>query len=171
MQVLFVFGLEFALSKSDELAPREITRIGLQDDMTFIGSASALNRSWNVIEGTLADAGHRLRDSQCGVSLQNIERFACDQHDHVSFAKAWVLKSRGGAHVLDYDFRLVSPAVVAPLQRRMEGTLRQTISVLLGSAVSELAWERGKLTTCFGGLGIRVAQMSYAAPGNVPVGC
>ena len=31
MQVMFVFGLEFALSKSP--APREITRIGLQDDI------------------------------------------------------------------------------------------------------------------------------------------
>ena len=27
MQVMFVLGLEFALSKSDELAPSEITRI------------------------------------------------------------------------------------------------------------------------------------------------
>ena len=40
MQVMFVLGLEFALSKTDELAPSEITRIGLQDDMTFIGSAA-----------------------------------------------------------------------------------------------------------------------------------
>ena len=44
MQVMFVFGLEFDLSKSDELAPSEITRIGLQDDMTLMGSAAALNR-------------------------------------------------------------------------------------------------------------------------------
>ena len=43
MQVMFVLGLEFALSKSDDLAPREITRIGLQDDMTFIGSVAAFN--------------------------------------------------------------------------------------------------------------------------------
>ena len=27
----------------------EITRIGLQDDMTFKGSAAALNRSWGTI--------------------------------------------------------------------------------------------------------------------------
>ena len=33
----------------------------------------------------------------------------------------------------------------------------------LGSAVSELAWDRAKLTKCFGGLGIRVAQMGFAA--------
>ena len=46
MQVVFVLGLEFALSMSDELAPSEITRVGLQDDMTFTGSAAALNRSW-----------------------------------------------------------------------------------------------------------------------------
>ena len=50
MQAMFVLGLEFALSKSDELAPSEITRVGLQDDMTFTGSAAALNRSWSTIE-------------------------------------------------------------------------------------------------------------------------
>ena len=37
------------------------------------------------------------------------------------------------------------------------------MSVLLGSEVSELAWERAKLPTCFGGLGIRVAQTGFAA--------
>ena len=73
-------------------------------------------------------------------TLQNIERFACDQHDHVSFAKAWMLMSRGVAHALDFDFRLVPPAVMAPLQRRLEGGLRRTLLVLLGSAVSEFAW-------------------------------
>ena len=51
-------------------------------------------------------------------------------------------------------------AVMAPLQQRMEGGLRQTLSVLLGSEVSELAWERA---TCFGGLGIRGAQTGFAA--------
>ena len=56
-----------------------------------------------------------------------LERFACDQHDHVSFTKAWMLMSTGVAHALDYDFRLVLPAVMAPLQRRLEGGLRQTV--------------------------------------------
>ena len=27
-------------------------------------------------------------------TLQSIERFACDQHDHVSFAMAWMLWAR-----------------------------------------------------------------------------
>ena len=40
MQVMFVLGLEFALSKSDAAAQQGVTRIGLQDDMTFIGSAA-----------------------------------------------------------------------------------------------------------------------------------
>ena len=52
---------------------------------------------------------------------------------------------------------------LAPLRRRLEGGLGQALSVLLGSAVSELAWERAKLPTCFGGMGIRVAQMGFAA--------
>ena len=73
MQVMFVLELEFA--RSDELAPHEITRIGLQDDMTFVGSAAALNRSRNVIEGTLADAGHRLRGCKCGVWALGFEQF------------------------------------------------------------------------------------------------
>ena len=52
---------------------------------------------------------------------------------------------------------------MAPLQRRLEGELGQTMPMLLGSEVSELAWERAKLPTCFGGLRIRVAQMGFAA--------
>ena len=56
-----------------------------------------------------------------------------------------MLMSKGVAHALDYDFRMVPPAVMAPLQRRLERGLRQTMSVLLGSEVSELAWERAKL--------------------------
>ena len=230
MQVMFVLGLEFVLSKADDLAMGEFTRIGLQDDMTFIGSAAAIDRSWGDIERALADARHRLCGYKCGVwapgfeqfedtwlplsvrrlclriprkrhgvslfgseanaqhcvqvelgqapeaptqakerlekaltMLHNIERFACDQHDYVSFAKAWMLMSKEVAHALDYDLRIVPPGVMAPLQRRLEAGLRQTMSVLLGSEVSELAWERAKLPTCYGGLGLRVAQMGFAA--------
>ena len=75
MQVLFVLGFVSAISKWDEVAPHGLTRIGLQDDMTFIGSAAALNRSWNDIEGTLADAGHRLRGYKCGVWAPGFEQF------------------------------------------------------------------------------------------------
>ena len=75
MQVMFVLGLEFALSESDELAPSENTRIGLQDGMTFTGSASTLNRSWGTIEGALAEAGHRLRSFKCGVWAPGFEQF------------------------------------------------------------------------------------------------
>ena len=75
MQVMFVLGLKFALSKSDDLAMGEFTRIGLQDDMTFIGSAAALDRSWGNIEGALADAGHRLRSYKCGVWGPGFEQF------------------------------------------------------------------------------------------------
>ena len=64
---------------------------------------------------------------------------------------------------MDYDLRLVPPVVMAPLQRRLEGGIRRTLSVLLGSAVSELAWERAKLPSCFGGLGVGVVQMGFAA--------
>ena len=82
-------------------------------------------------------------------TLQSIERFACDQYDYVSFAIAWMLTSKGGAHALDYDFKLVSPGVMAPLQQRVERGLRQSMSVLLGSEVSELVWERVKTPHLF----------------------
>ena len=62
--------------------------------------------------------------------LQNIEPFACDHHHPVSFAKAWMLMSQGVALALDFDFMLVQPALMAPLQRRLEGGLRQTLSAL-----------------------------------------
>ena len=75
MQVMFVLGLEFALSKSDELAPHEVTRIGLQEDMTFTGSAAAFNRSWSTIEGVLAEAGHRFRGYKSGVWALGFEQF------------------------------------------------------------------------------------------------
>ena len=71
--------------------------------------------------------------------------------------------SKGVARALDYDFRLVSPGVMAPLQQRLERRLWQTMSVLLEGEVSELAWERAKLSTCFGSLGVRVAPMGFAA--------
>ena len=73
--------------------------------------------------------------------LQSIERFACDKHDFVSFAKAWMLLSQGVGHALDYDFRLAPPLAVVPLRRRLEPGLRQTMSAQLGGEVSELAQE------------------------------
>ena len=58
-----------------------------------------------------------------------------------------MLMRKGVAHALGYDFGLVPPPVMAPLQRRLEGELRKTLSVLLRNAVSGLAWERAKLST------------------------
>ena len=49
------------------------------------------------------------RVKQALATLKNIERIACDQHDQLRFANAWMLTSRGVAQALDCDFRLVSP--------------------------------------------------------------
>ena len=75
MQVMFVLGLEFVLTKLDTRAPNRFTRIGLQDDMTFVASAPALDRSWNDLESTLAKAGHRLRGYKCGAWAPGFEQF------------------------------------------------------------------------------------------------
>ena len=82
-----------------------------------------------------------------------------------------MLMSRRVAHAVDCDFRLVPPAVMAPLQRRLEGGLRQTLSVLLGSAVSELAWERASSPRAFGGPGDLSCSDGLRSTGNVLVGC
>ena len=67
MQVMFALGLEHDLTKLDTTTPDGLTRIGLQDDMTFIGSAAALNRFLIELECTVAEAGHRPRRHKCGV--------------------------------------------------------------------------------------------------------
>ena len=133
--------------------------------VSLLGSEANAQHCMQIGLGQAAEAPTQTKErvEKALVTLQNIERFKCDQHDYVSFAKAWMLKSKGVAHALDCDFRLVSAGVMAPLERRLEGRLRQTMSVLLGSEVSEMAWERAKLPTCYGGLGIRVAQMGFAA--------
>ena len=55
---------------------------------------------------------------------------------------------------------------MAPLQRRFEGGLRQTLSVLLGSAVSELAW-CGRSSP----RALEVKASGLLRLGNVLVGC
>ena len=50
MQFMFMLGLEHALTNLDTTAPDGLTRMGLQDHMTFIGSVAPLN-----IDRTLAE--------------------------------------------------------------------------------------------------------------------
>ena len=49
---MFVLGLEHALSRLENASLKECTRIGLQDDMTFVGSAARLNGAWDELEAT-----------------------------------------------------------------------------------------------------------------------
>ena len=72
--------------------------------------------------GALAEPSPQTRErlAKAVRTLSAVEQLACDQHDHVSFAKAWVLLSKGVAQALDFDSRLVSPPVVASLQRNLE---------------------------------------------------
>eukprot|EP00975_Prorocentrum_lima_P039438 8288530-Prorocentrum_lima.AAC.1 len=46
-------------------AQGELTRIGLQDDITFVGSAEKLESCWPGIEAAFARSGHRLRLHKC----------------------------------------------------------------------------------------------------------
>ena len=115
----------------DAELPKEVRNLCLRvprkrHGVSLLGSAANAQHCMHVGLGQLADAPTQtiLRVEKALEALQSIERFACDQHDHVSFAKAWMLMSRGVAHALAYDFRLVPAAVMAPLQLRLEGELR-----------------------------------------------
>ena len=74
MQLMFVLGLEHALSRLDNASLKECTRTGLQDDMTFVGSAARLNGAWDELEATLARAGHWLRN--CAPGYEQFEDLA-----------------------------------------------------------------------------------------------
>ena len=74
MQVTFVLGLDFGplqVGCGGSARAHDYWPVG----MTFIGSAAALKRAWNNIEGTLANAGHRLRGYKCGVWAPGFEQF------------------------------------------------------------------------------------------------
>ena len=64
------------------------------------GSAANAQHCMHVGLGQPAEAPKQTieRVEKALMTLQSIERFACDQHDHVSFAKAWMLMSKGVAH-------------------------------------------------------------------------
>ena len=83
--------------------------------VSLLGSAANAHYCMHVGLGQLAEVPTQTveRVEKALMTLQSIERFA-----QVSFAKAWMLMSKGVAHALDYDLRLVPPAVMAPLQRR-----------------------------------------------------
>ena len=74
MQLMFVPGLEHALSRLDTASLKECTRIGLHDDMTFVGSAARLNGACGELEATLARAGHGLRN--CAPGYEQFEEWA-----------------------------------------------------------------------------------------------
>ena len=67
MQVMFVLGFEHCLCAQDEQLSKEVVRIGLQDDMTFIGPVAKLEEHWDSLQAALARAGHRLRGYKCGL--------------------------------------------------------------------------------------------------------
>ena len=72
MQVTFVLGVEHALRKCDDRAPEGVTRIGLQDDKTTVGSVAGLNRAWPDM-GKLAEALHQqFEDNQLPSEVRNV---------------------------------------------------------------------------------------------------
>ena len=76
--------------------------------VSLLGSAANTQHCMHACLGQPAGAPTQTieRVEKALATLQSIERFACDQHDHVSFVKAWKLMSRGVALALDYDFGL-----------------------------------------------------------------
>ena len=101
-----------------------------------------------VVQRTLCQ--HQRRQKPDGVA-----RGRCLAHldEHGQFAQKCVT---GGVQAMVHDVgchTIHSACCEAGLKSQRE----------VGSVVSGLAWERAKLPTCFGGLGIRFAQMGFAA--------
>ena len=87
-------------------------------------------------------------------TLWGIERVSSDQHDHVEPRCCPLLGSQ---------LPIGTTGCHGSLQRRWEVGVRQALATLIGGPLTEGAWERAKLSTCGGDLGIRVAQLGFAA--------
>ena len=96
-----VWAPEFEQFDDAEL-PTEVRKLCLKIPRKRLGvslleSAANAQHCMHVGLGQLAEAPTQTieRIEKALTTLQSIERFACDQHDHISFAKAWMLMSKG----------------------------------------------------------------------------
>ena len=87
--------------------------------VSLLGSAANTQHFVHVGLGQPAETPTQtmVRVEKALVTLQSIERFACDQHDHVSFAKAWMLMSRGATAATTPGRRVETDAFSAPWKR------------------------------------------------------
>ena len=65
--------------------------------VSLLGSTANAQHCMHVGLGQLAESPTQTVETveKALATLQNIERLACDQRDHVSFAKAWMLMGKG----------------------------------------------------------------------------
>ena len=63
MQVMLAVGL----ARIDHETGLEVARIGSQDDMAFVGSATRLDQFWTFFGQPLEEAGHRLKSYTCEI--------------------------------------------------------------------------------------------------------
>ena len=80
------------------------------------------------------------------------------QPDFKSFAKGWTLMQKCAGSALDYDMRVLPPAVVLPYAEQLSNKLRAGLQRLLGEPLSEAQWAQCALPTCFGGMATRIAD-------------
>ena len=198
MQLMFVLGLEHALSRLDNASLKECTRIGLQDDILAKAGHLALELqgqgvcSWyeqfedRALPDDIRGLRMKLSRQRCGIELSGSAANAArtmqvapgpgvtvpsqttKRVDHAldtqRICSTWPRQLCLGvdacqpmvAHAIDNVLRLVPLAMIASLQRRMEGGIRRSVSSLVGSSVEE-----ARLPTCDGGPGIRVPQMVF----------
>ena len=132
-------------------------------DVSLLGSAANVQYCMHVGLGQPGELPTQTteRVEKAMATLQSIERFASDQSDHVSFAKAWMLMGKGVAHALGYDFGFVPAAgdgsTAATLGRRAQKNAPSA------SQKRRLWVGMGACKTLHGGLGVRVAQKGFAA--------
>eukprot|EP00974_Lingulodinium_polyedra_P078591 7611448-Lingulodinium_polyedra.AAC.1 len=69
------------------------------------------------------------------------------QHDRCSCQKAWAVLWHSTSRALDYDARLVEPALLRPLLEELCEATRQCVAGLLGEGWGKQSLERAALPT------------------------
>ena len=90
--------------------PQHTTRVGLQDDQNFAGSARWLADNFELLEGYLAQAGHRLRRPKCSVWAPGLDGVDdADLPEALRELITFVPRRRDSVELLGSDAKASSP--------------------------------------------------------------
>ena len=134
-----------------DLVPRQCGGVEI------LGSTATAQHAMHAGCHIVAPAATAKRTQAACDLIDKIVAFAQAQVDYKSFAKAWSLLSKCAGSALDYDMRVLPPAVVMPYCKQLEAKLRGAMERILGEPLSLAQWHQCALPTTFGGMALRAA--------------